>query len=426
MVHLYQTKTVADPRSIEIKDYTYDLPAGRIAEFPMQERDQSKLLVYKRGAEPFQDVFCRLPEHLPLKSLMVVNDTRVIHARLLFRKSSGATIEIFCLNPVSPVTELQTAFQQTSPVIWECLVGNARRWKEGRLNMSIEDSSASFELRAERITQQKGKGLQPLADKHQWIQFSWDPEIMNFSSVIERAGVIPLPPYIHRESEESDSTRYQTIYASHEGSVAAPTAGLHFTPRVIGDLERKGIDLTSLTLHVGAGTFKPVTSEILGEHIMHAEPFEVSVDVLESMLNNVERQIVAVGTTTIRTLESLYIAGSGLLQGQQSLENLLIEQWQPYQKGYADHYSRSEILGSLVNYLNKNNLPGIKGYTRLLIAPPYHYQMVDGMITNFHQPQSTLLLLIAAFLGDHWREVYQYALDHEFRFLSYGDSCLFL
>ncbi|MHC1708276.1 MAG: S-adenosylmethionine:tRNA ribosyltransferase-isomerase [Bacteroidales bacterium] len=415
-----------DPRDLLINEYLYDLPERRIAGYPLENRDMSKLLVYKRGGAPQQFIFHDLAEQLPADSLLVLNDTRVIHARLLFQKTTGARIEIFCLSPFHPAKELQTAFALQSPVTWECLVGNARRWKHGKLEMVFENNYERVSLVAERSLL-NGKGaVKKLGAKNELINLSWSPREKSFSSVIEMLGAVPLPPYIHRESVESDKIRYQTVYARQEGSVAAPTAGLHFTPRVFNSLEAKGIRTAYLTLHVGAGTFKPVITERIGEHIMHAEPFEVSVDFIETLLENVDRQIIAVGTTSVRTLESIYHAGLRLMKGAVSLDDLLISQWEPYEVNHGNNITKREILLVLKDYLIRHKLPGLEGYTQLIIAPGYHFGLVDGMLTNFHQPGSTLLLLISAYLGDGWRDVYKFALDQDFRFLSYGDSCLFL
>lgn len=417
---------MTSPRDILIKDYWYNLPDEKIAWFPLENRDQSKLLVYKKGNIPTEYTFKDLPDLLPDDSLLILNDTRVIHARLLFRKPSGANIEIFCLNPVHPVRELQQAFAMHSPVIWECLVGNARRWKEGNLSLQLENPEGTVTLVAERLTTQEVEKLRyPLANT-QLIRLSWTPAETNLSSIIEKFGIVPLPPYIHRESLESDKTRYQTVYARQEGSVAAPTAGLHFTPALFNSLKSRGINCSYLTLHVGAGTFKPVTTEKIGDHTMHAEPFEVSVDLLEELLTKVNRRFIAVGTTSVRTLESLYFVASRLIQSEIFIEDFVIQQWEPYDNVNSPGITKTEVLKTLISYLKKHGKSTLKGHTQLMIAPGYRFHLVDGMVTNFHQPGSTLLLLIAAFLGDEWKNIYEFALKHQFRFLSYGDSCLFM
>ncbi|MCX6271370.1 MAG: S-adenosylmethionine:tRNA ribosyltransferase-isomerase [Bacteroidetes bacterium] len=415
-----------DPRLIRIEEYNYPLPLERIAFFPLEQRDQSKLLIYRIGDQPFHDAFSNLAQHLPPAAALVLNDTKVIYARLLFTKPSGATIEIFCLNPELPSAEIQTAFQLSSPVVWKCLVGNARRWKDGRLQKSHQTDGQDWMLTAERVENQQTESMPSREGNQVLIRFSWEPAHLSFSQVIEVFGVVPLPPYIHRAPEEEDKLRYQTIYASHDGSVAAPTAGLHFTPAVFESLKNRQIHHAFLTLHVGAGTFKPVTSERVGDHGMHQEPFEISKELLGFLESSAHKKLVAVGTTTVRTLESLYWIGARLLTGVDPDEAVVIDQWIPYGPLKYQVFSRAEILNALQNMVKMRYPDPIRGYTRLLIAPGYTFHMTDGMITNFHQPKSTLLLLIAAFLGSDWGKAYQYALDHHFRFLSYGDSCLFL
>ncbi len=402
-------------RTIRIEKYDYPLPAGQIAQFPLEVRDKSKLLVLKAN-ETRRDVFANIATYLPAGSLLISNETRVVHARLLFRKVSGSQIEIFCLEPVEPTNDIQLAFQQQRGCTWKCLVGNARRWKSGLLVMEGETGGVAVSLSAEMISKADGTFL---------IRFGWTPADLNFAQVLEFFGKIPLPPYISREASEADNRRYQTVFARNDGSVAAPTAGLHFTPEVLVTLANKNIETGSVTLHVGAGTFKPVSSDTIGEHHMHSEQVIVPVSLLKEILKDKNRHITLVGTTTVRTLESVYWQGVKWLQQKPVLPVMHIEQWDPYCGLSEKEVSAEEALQCVVDTLESAGLAELHGSTSLMIAPGYTYRLPDAIITNFHQPKSTLLLLVAAFVGEQWKDAYQYALDNDFRFLSYGDSCLF-
>lgn len=402
---------LSDLKNIRIDEYNYPLPDERIARYPLAERDHSKLLCLKDGVLA-EHRFYDLPLLLPQGALLVFNDTKVIHARLLFRKETGATIEIFCLEPHNMA--VSEAFEQRERCSWVCFIGNNKKWKDGVMSGRWQAASGEFELSARRRE----------AVGNAWVvDFSWTGGA-SFAEVIENAGVIPLPPYLGRDAEESDATRYQTVYAHYEGSVAAPTAGLHFTDRVIEQLHNKGIDTEYLTLHVGAGTFKPVSSEHIGDHEMHVEKIHVTAGNLLHICAHSETARVAVGTTSVRTMESLYWFGVQL-QHDPGMEYMHVSQWDPYTlddcgMGYADAY------GNILKWMERNGVEDMMGETQLMIAPGYRYRTITGMVTNFHQPKSTLLLLVSAFIGDRWKEAYRYALDHGFRFLSYGDSCLFM
>lgn len=399
-----------------IDDYTYDLPQDRISQFPLTERDQSKLLLYK-GGEISQDVFRNVAGHLPDDGLLVVNNTRVIHARLIFVKPTGARVEVFCLHPVEPAREIQSAFGQHSGVVWECLIGNAKRWKTGTLSGSVDTDEGKVTLTAGR--------LQP-SDNPSRIRFTWMPGHLTFSQVLDTFGKVPLPPYVHREPVPEDMIRYQTIYASMEGSVAAPTAGLHFTPHILDELKKKNTRITEVTLHIGAGTFTPVTTPRVDHHTMHTEVIHLSRDFIRTLRQQDYSHVIAVGTTTVRTLESLYWFGDRLYRDPKGANELYISQWQPYQDAVAaPGLSVKDALTAVLDFMDKKNLNVLYGRTQLMIVPGYRYRIPDILITNFHQPRSTLLLLVAAFIGDDWRKAYAYALEHDFRFLSYGDSCLF-
>jgi len=401
-----------NPENIKIDDYNYPLPNGRIAKFPLKNRDDSKLL-FLNGELPEDRRFKDIPKLLPSNSLLVFNETKVIQARLLFQKTTGATIEMFCLEPVAPTNDFQLAFQQASPVEWKCLVGNAKRWKNEILELKIGNDENEIILRAEK----KEK-----IGETTTISFSWDPHDLIFSKIIELSGLVPIPPYLNRKAEESDKERYQTIYAKNDGSVAAPTAGLHFTDQVLSDLHGKDIETGKVTLHVGAGTFKPVSSETISDHEMHTEQLVVSIDTLKHLYRKMDDKVIAVGTTSLRTLESLYWIAVKL---EKIKDGFFVKQWDPYQIA-ENELSGKEAIGILINYLERNQLKYLKGQTQLIIAPGYQFKVISGLITNFHQPKSTLLLLVAAIIGDNWKTVYDFALQNNFRFLSYGDSCLFL
>lgn len=396
---------------LNIDDYAYDLPDDRIAKFPLERRDESKLLLFN-GRTIGEDKFQNLARHLPEGHLLVLNNTKVVHARLFFRKETGALIEVFCLEPVSPATDIQVAFQQKGEVVWKCLIGNARRWKTGKLSGDFTHEGTKIRLTIENI-QKSGDAYN--------LKFNWQPADMTFAEVLENAGKIPLPPYLNRNAVESDNDQYQTVYAQYDGSVAAPTAGLHFTPELFQTLEKKNIVAGYLTLHVGAGTFKPVGREGISAHNMHSEQVIVTKRLVENLIK-FQDKIVAVGTTSVRTLESLYWYGVKLEENQHA--PFLIRQFDPYENKIK--LSVERVLKNILNHMESAGLEHLAGSTQLMIAPGYEYRMISGMVTNFHQPRSTLLLLISAWLGPKWKEIYDFALENDFRFLSYGDACLFL
>ena len=400
-----------DIKEIHISEYNYELADERIAKFPKAERDHSKLLIYRHG-EVGEDVFYNLPKYLPKGALMVMNNTRVIQARLHFRKSTGALIEIFLLEPALPA-DYEQMFQTTGHCEWLCLVGNLKKWKEGTLSNEMGGEKVSATRMGEQGTSQR-------------IAFDWTGG-RSFAEVIDQLGELPIPPYLNRETQESDKTTYQTVYSKIKGSVAAPTAGLHFTDRVLADLEAHGIEREELTLHVGAGTFKPVKSETIGQHEMHTETVAVKRQTIEKLLAH-DAQAIAVGTTSVRTLESLYYMGLKVMRNPDvKEEELHVEQWEPYGASLNEKsVSASEALRVLLDWMDRNGLKTLHSATQIIIAPGYEYKIVKMLITNFHQPQSTLLLLVSAFVKGDWRKIYDYALSHEFRFLSYGDSSLLI
>ena len=399
-------------KSISISDYSYHLPDNRIAKYPLGNRDQSKLLCYNNGELKIHNFF-DVPELLPADSLLIFNNTRVIHARILFKKPTGATVEVFCLSPSEP-KDYALNFEQTKKVIWTCMVGNAKRWKQEDLALSLIGDKGEVKLIARKLSTE---------NQEYEIEFSWNNSAYSFSDLLEIAGNLPIPPYLNRPTEESDEKTYQTVYSQIEGSVAAPTAGLHFTNDVMQQLTLKNISLTEVTLHVGAGTFKPVKAEKIGEHEMHTEFISVKRETIEQMLNN-SGKLIVVGTTSLRTIESLYYIGVQILENNySSLNNLFIEQWEPYDND-NNLFTPCESLKSILKYMKNNDLEVLVASTRIMIAPGYKFKFVDGLITNFHQPQSTLLLLVSAFVGSDWKRMYDYAMDNDFRFLSYGDSSL--
>ena len=400
---------------IDISDFNYPLPPEKIAQFPLSGRDQSKLLVYRDG-KISDDRFYNVDAYLPEGSLLIYNKTKVIQARLQFRKDTGALIEVFCLEPVEPTREIQQAFEQKSGVVWQCLVGNSSKWKTGELIHTIEHGGGKVVLKASRTGRNGGQSL---------VKFTWEPASISFSEVLERTGIMPLPPYMKRESEASDKVRYQTIYASSEGSVAAPTAGLHFTPQVFGKLKEKSIMIREVTLHVGAGTFKPVASRQVEDHEMHTEQVLVHRDTIEAILNRGNSPLIAVGTTTLRTLESLYWFGVKAIVQRDRSPLIDVSQWDPYKPEFKISHSLEQVLGEVISIMDEHGLDLITGHTQLMIVPGYTVRIPDILITNFHMPKSTLLLLVSAFIGDGWKQVYQHALANDYRFLSYGDSCLF-
>ncbi len=408
---------IKEVQNITIEDYNYPLPDDRIAKYPLSERDASKLLVLKND-EIHSSHFRNIADFLPKDSLLIFNETKVVRARLQFIKESGAAIEIFCLEPITGNGDYQLAFSSQSPSEWKCLVGNSRRWKNDKLslNVNVSQQDTKATLYAERLEKN---------DNYSVIRFSWEPANMSFAEILEAAGEIPLPPYLHREAELSDRERYQTVFAKHEGSVAAPTAGLHFTKELIQELEDKSISFEEVTLHVGAGTFRPVSSETIGEHEMHSETIVVKKSCIENLIENCNKTIIPVGTTSMRTIESLYWLGLMLMEEGMEERQLHLNQWFPY-KERESLPSAKESLSSIVKYMELHNMSDFHASTALMIAPSCSINVAKALITNFHQPKSTLLLLVSALIGEKWKEAYQYALDNDFRFLSYGDSCLFI
>lgn len=405
-----------DPKHIRISEFNYPLPDERIAKFPLPVRDQSKLLLYRHG-EVTEDIFTSLPDYLPANSLMIFNNTKVIQARLHFHKETGALIEVFCLEPVQP-NDYALNFQQTEHAAWLCMIGNLKKWKEGALKREITVKGKPLTLTAERGA---------CHGTSHWVDFRWNNPEITFADILEVFGELPIPPYLNRETQESDKETYQTVYSKIKGSVAAPTAGLHFTPRVLDALREKGVALEELTLHVGACTFKPVKSEEIEGHEMHTEYISVNRSTLEKLVAH-EGKAIAVGTTSVRTLESLYHIGVTLLHNPNATEeDLHVKQWQPYETALETAATPAvDALQAIIAYLDRHHMETLHSSTQIIIAPGYEYRIVKAMVTNFHQPQSTLLLLVSAFLHGDWRKIYDYALAHDFRFLSYGDSSLLI
>lgn len=411
-----------DTKHIRISDYNYDLPDERIAKFPIAQRDHSKLLVYRHG-EVSDDVFHHLPDYLPEGALMVFNNTKVIQARLHFRKETGALIEVFLMEPAAP-TDYELMFQTSGHCSWLCMIGNLKKWKEGSLRRNFEIKGNSLTLSA---TMRRGE-THGVGGTNYWVDFDWDNENVSFAEILETVGELPIPPYLNRATEESDKTTYQTVYSKIKGSVAAPTAGLHFTESVLADLDSHGIDREEVTLHVGAGTFKPVKSLEIEGHQMHTEYIVVHRRSLEKLLKH-ECRVIAVGTTSVRTIESLYYMGVHLIDHPDaSEEDMHVNQWDPYELGDDGNLVKGitpmQAIRAILDYLDRNGLEALHSSTQIIIAPGYTYKLVKMLVTNFHQPQSTLLLLVSAFLHGDWKKVYDYALSHDFRFLSYGDSSL--
>lgn len=425
-----------DTQHIRISDYNYPLPDERIAKFPLAKRDESKLLLYEQGRVG-EDVFKNLPSHLPSGALMVFNNTKVIQARLHFRKANangepvGALIEVFLLEPAAP-TDYELMFQTRGHCAWLCMVGNLKKWKEGALERTMTVGGQPLSIKATR---------REMHGTSHWIDFEWDNTAISFAEILESMGELPIPPYLNRQTQESDKTTYQTVYSKIKGSVAAPTAGLHFTPEVLAALDAHGIDREELTLHVGAGTFKPVKSEEIAGHEMHTEYISVRRQTLEKLLKH-DCKAIAVGTTSVRTLESLYYMGLKVLHNPDATEaDLHVGQWEPYEdqpqpsvqnpsvaqpEGEAKPVSAQRSIQALLDWLDRNHLPALHSSTQIIIAPGYDYKIVKMLVTNFHQPQSTLLLLVSAFVHGDWHTIYDYALAHDFRFLSYGDSSLLI
>ena len=425
------------PSLLHIADFTYELPDHKIARYPLDQRDQSKLLVWGSGQDLErsslirENIYANIADELPSGSLLVFNNTKVVEARLLFQKPTGGLIELFCLEPADQYEDITTAMLQKGSVQWKCLVGGAKKWKEGAVQLSVEG------LRMEATK------VETLPDCF-LIEFRWEPAELSFAEVLHLAGDIPLPPYLNRATEEADKERYQTIYAKHDGSVAAPTAGLHFTEEVFSKLSEKNIPKVYVTLHVGAGTFKPVKAEQMKDHEMHAEFIDVTFEAIEQLTAHVEKGIISVGTTSLRTLESLYWIGVKMLRNPAIVAaDLQVTQWEPYvsagwnaeNKSSLENIPKeyttgetlptaSESLQSLLKWMQKNNATRIITKTQIIIAPGYEFKIIRALITNFHQPQSTLLLLVSAIVGENWKKIYQYALANEYRFLSYGDGSI--
>lgn len=402
-----------ETKHIKISDYNYPLPDERIAKFPLPVRDQSKLLVYRHG-EVSETRFTSLPDYLEAGELMIFNNTKVIQARLHFRKETGALIEIFCLEPIQP-NDYVLNFQQTSHAAWLCMIGNLKKWKEGSLHKEMNVKGHTITLTA---TRGECRGTS------HWVDFTWDNPEITFADILEVFGELPIPPYLNRETQESDKETYQTVYSKIKGSVAAPTAGLHFTERVLQALRDKGVDLEEVTLHVGAGTFKPVKSKEIEGHEMHTEYISVNRQTIEKLIAHGGKAI-AVGTTSVRTLESLYYIGVTIASHPDAgQEELHVRQWQPYETHPT--MTTVESLQQILDYMKRHELEALHTSTQIIIAPGYTYHIVQKMVTNFHQPQSTLLLLVSAFVKGDWQTIYDYALAHDFRFLSYGDSSLLI
>lgn len=397
---------------IYINEYDYNLPDERIAKFPLSRRDASKLLVYN-NASITESTFSNIADYLPENCLLVYNNTRVIQARLIFHKETGARIEVFCLEPIAPADYAQS-LGATTECIWRCMVGNVKKWKEGLLNKTVMIDGNGCTFCAQLLETDE--------NTHS-IRFTWDNADIHFADILEKAGELPIPPYLHRKTEESDLTTYQTVYSKIKGSVAAPTAGLHFTPKVFESLKTKNIETEELTLHVGAGTFQPVKTETVNDHRMHTEVISVHRSTIENLQKKLGN-IIAVGTTSVRTLESLYYLGNPLNHPTGDLKTLHVSQWTPYETHST--ISTYDALQNILDYLDRNNLTTLHAETQIMIKPGYKFHIVDGIITNFHQPKSTLLLLVSAFVDGNWKDIYDYALGNDFRFLSYGDSSLLM
>lgn len=402
-------------KDIEISEFDYNLPEDRIPLHPLDKRDECKLLLRTVKGRIYHRVFKELPDLLPPGAMMVCNDTKVINARLSFHKETGASIELFLLEPIKP-SDYAMNFQSRNNCIWKCLVGNSKKWKEGKIKTEVPVDEGLIELEAERLT----------TNEEGWseIRFEWDRPEFTFGEILEKAGRIPIPPYLNRDSEDSDLEDYQTIYARERGSVAAPTAGLHFTPKVFEGLQAHAINVEKVTLHVGAGTFRPVKSDKIGEHPMHSEPFSVNKGLIDRLIEwkKGKKQVIAIGTTSVRTLESLPYIGKKLLEGGEN--PFFISQWDPY---LSKEFDTIEALNAISKKMEKEGRETLTASTSIMIAPGFKWRVTDGMVTNFHQPKSTLLLLVSSFIGgEDWKKVYSEALDKNYRFLSYGDACLFL
>lgn len=403
------------PKDLAIEDFSYNLPPEKIALYPAKPRDSSRLLIFNKGAIS-EDIYRHIDKYLPGDYTLIFNDTRVIKSRVLFQKTTGSVIEVFCLEPYEKFRDYDSFFQQTGSVLWQCMIGKAGKWKEGQLSKTILIDNVEVMLTAQ-LTEK-------LPDSY-IVQFSWTPPHYTFGEVISAGGVTPLPPYIKRSADKEDEVSYQTVYSKHDGSVAAPTAGLHFTKEMMNNLHQNGVSTLFTTLHVGAGTFKPVKSGTMEGHIMHTEWMNISIDFLEKLLQNLEHKIISVGTTSTRTLESIYWMGNKILhKGNISEADLQISQWEVYEPQKT--HSPREAVTALIEWIQGRQETHLTIETGIIIAPEYKFKITQGLITNFHQPKSTLLLLVAALAGNDWRKIYDYALKHPFRFLSYGDGCLII
>lgn len=401
-----------NPPEIKISNFDYPLEEENIAKYPLSERDKAKLLFLTSDKKIEEKYFYDLPEMLDSNTFLILNDTKVVHARLLFQKESGSVIEIFCLEPMNK--DIQLAYAQKGSCEWKCLIGNNKKWKQETISSSFVDKENQLTLTAKRLYQ----------ENETWIvEFSWDREDLSFAEVLQYMGHVPLPPYLKRKDEESDKEDYQTVYAHQEGSVAAPTAGLHFSENTFKQLADKGVKTCFVTLHVGAGTFKPVSTETIDRHVMHTEQIVLKKENIEELLANLDKRVMCVGTTSVRTIESLYWHGVKVLKNGNRYSEIDVKQWDPYQE--ECRISAKESLQAILESMEQENRNVLIGQTQLMIAPGYEYRIVDAMITNFHQPKSTLLLLVSAMIGEDWKRVYQFALENNYRFLSFGDACMF-
>ena len=403
---------MVNPKDISVKAFDYNLPEEHIARYPLPNRDESQLLVYNSGTIT-GDRFHNIPWYISSGHLLVFNNAKVVYARLLFKKTTGARIEIFCLEPVEPA-DYASAFKQNHTVRWKCMVGNLKKWKSGELEQILEFDNKHIRLKAQKIERKENQMI---------IKFSWNDETVTFGEILDHAGKVPIPPYLKRESETIDKKRYQTVYSKIKGSVAAPTAGLHFSERVISEMDKKGIHRTELTLHVGAGTFRPVKTETADQHTMHLEHFSISRETLDQLIQQYGK-IIAVGTTSVRTLESLYWIGIKMHEHNMNEDNISLNQWDHIE--LPDKMDVPDALNVIKQYLDKTGKSHLNASTQIMITPGYQFKLTRGLVTNFHLPKSTLLMLIAAFVGEDWKKIYDYALRNDFRFLSYGDSSLLL
>ncbi|WP_447639908.1 MULTISPECIES: S-adenosylmethionine:tRNA ribosyltransferase-isomerase [Chitinophagaceae] len=403
------------PKDISILDFTYELPDERIAKYPLPQRDASKLLVFNTDQSIEESTYAQISHHIPEQSFLVFNNTKVVEARIFFQKSTGSTIEIFCLEPDNRYPDITSAMLETGEVYWKCLIGGAKKWKEGALTRHFEGKNGMVELSVKKVEKRNDYFL---------VHLYWNDKTLSFAEVLHYAGIIPLPPYLNRETEISDKERYQTVYAKYDGSVAAPTAGLHFTDNVLNSLQKKKCSYDFVTLHVGAGTFKPVKAEQMADHEMHYEAMDISLSFIQNLLAALteNHNIITVGTTSMRTVESLYWIGVKAIHNELETLDIEVLQWEPYER--PSNISAKEAIESLAKWMKINHVDRLLAKTQIIIAPGYRLRIVNGLVTNFHQPQSTLLLLVSVVIGNNWKKVYQYAMKHGFRFLSYGDGSL--